>query len=105
MIVLNRLFTGFTHSFKPRKVDNCVYFIFLKNFQRTIIIEDIRFVKFEILSGNGFDTVQRFGLGVGKIVHNNNIVTRIKKLYAGMASDEARSAGDKNCTHKRSVLS
>ena len=91
MVITQGLRTGFSHRLQAGKMDAALDFVFLKYpFQRRAV-KKIDLIKRRSLAGDRLNAIQYTRLTVGKVIHDNDILTRIQKFNHGMRTDKAGS--------------
>ena len=66
------------HAVKPVRIEKLI---------ESCAVQKIHFVVFERLSGDALDAPQALRVGVDEIVHHNDRMSGVQKLYAGVAAD------------------
>ena len=94
VVVFDGLCHRFAHRFESGEMHNRFDFVFLKNPLHSLRVKNVGFIEFKILAGDFFDAVEGFGLGIGEIVHHNDVVSRLLQHDACVRADESGSACD-----------
>ena len=97
MVIFDGFCDGFSHRFQSREVNHRLDVVFLKNAVHRVTVKDVRLIEWEILAGDGFDAFERFGLGIGEVVHYYNFISCLLQHDACVRADKARAACYQNC--------
>ena len=91
-IVLQGLLDTLAHSLKAGKVDHGVNIIIMEDFPELFFVCAVHPVEGDTLSGDLLNAVNDFNLGVGQVIHNDNLMSCIQQFHSGMAADISGTA-------------
>ena len=94
-VISQRDAAAFAHGLEAGEVDDGVDLMRGENFLQRGAVADIRLVEHRFDARDGLNLLDDIGLGIGQIVHDNDLVPRLLQLHAGVASDKPGAAGDK----------
>ena len=94
VVVAERLGDAFADRLEAREMDDRVDLGLGKDLFKTLAVEEVDLVEFEVLAGDLADAVEGLGLGVDKVVDNDEFLPAFEKLDAGVGADIAGAAGD-----------
>ena len=95
-VILHRLSDGLADSLVRSKVNNRIDLVFGKDLIHRRRIAAVSLVELDGLASQLFDALQRLLAAVVEVIDNNNAVSSIKQFYAGMGTDESRTASRKD---------
>ena len=87
---------GFAHGLQTGKVDAAANLIFGKDFAQQCLIPNIALVEFDRFAGQFLNALQTLRIGVAQIIDDDNTIVAIQQLDAGMGTNIAGTAGNKN---------
>ena len=91
-VVGDRLSDGFTDCLVACEMDNSVGLFCREKRAELFFVSNIEFIEREIRADDGLDSVECFGLAVGKVVRNNDLVSELCNFNRGVRADVARAA-------------
>ena len=94
VIVLQRLLGGLADGLVTGEMDYGVDVVLCKDLVQSLFIAAVNVICGEVLAGYFAHALERLGLAVIIIVNNDDFVTRVKQLNAGMRADISGAAGD-----------
>ena len=103
VVVPQRLLHRLPYRLETGKVEHAVKPVRIEKLIESCVVQKIHFVVFECLSGDALDAPQALRVGVDEIVHHNDRMSGVQKLYAGVAADVSGAAGNEN-VHKYDLL-
>ena len=91
-VIFDRLLHGFANCFIACEMDDRFGLFSRKELFNGRLVRNVDLIEREILSDDGFDTVDRFGFTVGEIVCDDDIMTELRNFDGSMRTDVACAA-------------
>ena len=98
-VVLKRLFGAFAHCLEAGEVDDGVDAVLGEGALARLAVQDGGLHELQLIGGSAgelADAVDRYQAGIGQVVQDNHVVALLEQLDAGVAADEARTAGNQD---------
>ena len=98
-VVFERLLRGFAHGLEASEMNDGVDVVLGEHALACFAIEDGSLDELQLVgvgTGKFANAVDRSNAGIGKVVKDNDVVVLLKQLDAGVAADEAGTAGNQD---------